>query len=223
MILNVKELKILKKSIIFEDINEKNIVSILDCLSSVYKTYEKDNYLYHIGDKIESIGLVLSGSVSIERYDLWGNRKIIASIHPGDIFGESYACVNKEPLMVNIVATDDCEILFMNVSRVLTLCNSSCEFHSKLVSNLLNILARKNLNFTRKIEILTQKTTREKIMLYLEYEASNADSTEFSIPFNRQQLADFLSVDRSALSSELSKMQRDGLIEFNKNSFKINI
>ena len=223
MNLNAKELNILKKSIIFEGIEDDNIVNILDCLSSVYKKYEKDNYLYHTGDKIESLGLVLSGSVTIERYDLLGNRKILASIHPGDIFGESYACVNKEPLMVNIVAAENCEILFMNVSRVLTLCSSSCEFHNKLVSNLLNILARKNLNFTKKIEILTQKTTREKIMLYLEYEASKAGSTEFSIPFNRQQLADFLSVDRSALSSELSKMQKNGLIEFQKNKFKINI
>ena len=223
MNLNIKELNTLKKSVIFEGIDDDNIVNILDCLSSVYKTYEKDNYLYHIGDKIESIGLVLSGSVTVERYDLLGNRKIIAYIHPGDIFGESYACVNKEPLMVNIVASEDCEILFMNVNRVLTLCGSSCEFHNKLVSNLLNILALKNLNFTRKLEILTQKTTREKIMLYLEYEASKFGSTEFSIPFNRQQLADFLSVDRSALSSELSKMQKDGLIEFQKNKFKINI
>ncbi|TQQ85081.1 Crp/Fnr family transcriptional regulator [Peptacetobacter hominis] len=223
MILNLKKREILNNSALFDGVSENDIISMLECLNAVSKKFKKDETIYRIGDFIESIGFVLSGSVSIERYDIWGNRKIIGKISPGDIFGESYACSSEDPLMVNIVSDCDTEILFMNVNRVMAVCSNSCRLHSRIVKNLLNILAHRNLDFTRKIEYLTQKTIREKVLLYLSYEDSKSDSEYFKIPFNRQQLADYLSVDRSALSAELSKMQKDGLIEFKKDIFKIKV
>lgn len=223
MELTNENISTMKKSIIFRGIDEKNMISMVSCLSAKKKSYKKGAYILNQGDCIDYLCLILSGSVSIENIDIWGNRKIISKLNSSDIFAESYACIVDEPLMVSAVATSDCEILTMNMNRVMTTCSSACSFHNFLIKNMLSVFAMKNISFTRKLEHITQKNTREKVLSYLNYIASKKNSTSFEIPFNRQQLADYLSVDRSALSAELSKMQSEGLISFYKNKFVIHI
>ena len=147
----------------------------------------------------------------------------MSELTKSDIFAESYTCVTNEPLMVDAIASSDCEILTMNMNTVMTICPSSCNFHNKLIKNMLSVFAMKNIAFTRKIDHLTQKNTMEKVLSYLNYMSSKFGATSFEISFNRQQLADYLSVERSALSSELSKLQADGLISYRKNKFTLHI
>lgn len=223
MVLTLQNIDTLKKSIIFRGINEKDIVSMMSCLSAQKKFYNKGTYILNQGDCIDYLCLILSGSVRIENTDIWGKRKIFSDLSESDIFAESYACVVNEPLMVDAVATSDCEILTINMNKIITTCPSACSFHNFLIKNMLSVFAMKNISFTRKLEHITQKNTREKVLSYLNYISSKNNSTSFEIPFNREQLADYLSVDRSALSSELSRMKSDGLISFKKNKFTINI
>ena len=183
--------------------------------------YEKGSVILSSGSPVRSLGLVVSGRAEIVRDDYWGNRQVIGTVGPGELFGEAYACIQGEPLMVSVLASERCEILFLEIQRVFTVCSPACGYHSRLIRNLLTIMARKNLMLTRKIDHMSQRTIREKVMAYLSCEAERWGNEAFEIPFNRQQLADYLAVDRSALSAELSRMQKDGLIEYEKNRFRI--
>lgn len=206
---------------LFEGITKEEAEGMLKCLMAVEKQYQKGEILFHAGEKARVMGFVLEGSVDIVRDDYWGNRQVIGTAVPGDLFGESYACMPEEMFMVSVEAREDCRVLFLEVNKILTVCSSACEFHSRLIHNLLYILARKNLMLTRKIDHMGKRSIREKVMSYLSYQAESKNSSEFVIPFNRQQFADYLAVDRSALSAELSRMQKDGIIEYEKNYFKI--
>ena len=167
------------------------------------------------------IGLVLSGSVNIENSDIWGNCSILDNVTPGNIFAEAYACSFGEPLMVDVVAAQDTEILLLHVEKILKTCPTACVYHSRLIRNLLMVMASKNLGLTRKINNISPKTIRGKLSSYLSTQAQRQNSNEFTIPFNRQQLADYLGVDRSAMSHELSRMQKEGLLIVQKNRFYV--
>ena len=166
-------------------------------------------------------GLVLTGSVLIENNDLWGNTTVLDSVGPGQIFAETYACTSGEPLMVNVVAAEPVDVLFLNMDRVLQVCSHACTHHNRLIRNLLSISAQKNLNLSRKIFHTASKSIRGRLSSYLSYQAIRSGSHSFTIPFNRQQLADYLNVDRSALSNELSKMQKEGLLKVDKSRFEL--
>ena len=206
---------------LFQGMKEKEAESILSCLSAVRRRYEKGNVIFSAGHCVRSLGLVQSGRVEIVRDDYWGNRQVLGTAGPGELFGEAYACIVGEPLMVSVLASETSEILFLEVRRILSVCSPACEYHSRLIRNLLDIMARKNLMLTRKIDHMGQRTIREKVMTYLSFEAERQKKTSFLIPYNRQQLADYLAVDRSALSAELSRMQKDGMIQYDKNRFTI--
>ena len=167
------------------------------------------------------MGLVLSGSVCVENDDVWGNKSILDRFGAGHIFAENYACLPGEPLMVNIVAAETTEILFMNTDCMFTVCSHACGYHNKLIRNMLTISAQKTLNLSRRILHTSSKTIRGRLLSYLSHQASQQGSREFTIPFNRQKLADYLSVDRSAMSNELGKMQKEGLIKSDRNHFII--
>lgn len=219
---NVHEyIGILRKTPLFQGISDQEVESVLHCLSARFETYKKENFIYRTGDTITSLGLVLSGSVHIIKEDFWGNKSIIAVLPVGGIFAETYACVAAEPLEVSVVAASDCTIIFLNVKKILSVCSSACEFHTHLIHNLLSALAAKNLMLTKKMEHISKRTTREKLLSYLSNESLKANSSSFEIPFNRQQLADFLSVDRSAMSNELSKLRDEDIIDFSKNHFTL--
>ena len=206
---------------LFQGIREHEIEAMLTCLSAEERTYGKDAYIYRAGDVTGRLGVVMEGAVSIIKDDVWGNRKIIENIGGGQIFGETYACLKGEPLMVDVQASERSRILFMDVNRILTTCSSSCDFHNRLIRSLMYVLAGKNLMLTKKMDIITPKSLRERVMVYLSQESVKQGSRTITVPFNRQQMADYLSVDRSALSAELSRMQRDGVISYEKNRFTI--
>ena len=206
---------------LFQGIREHEIEAMLTCLSAEERTYGKDAYIYRAGDVTGRLGVVMEGAVNIIKDDVWGNRKIIENIGGGQIFGETYACLKGEPLMVDVQASERSRILFMDVNRILTTCSSSCDFHNRLIRSLMYVLAGKNLMLTKKMDIITPKSLRERVMVYLSQESVKQGCRTVTVPFNRQQMADYLSVDRSALSVELSRMQRDGVISYEKNRFTI--
>ncbi|MDO5416578.1 MAG: Crp/Fnr family transcriptional regulator [Lachnospiraceae bacterium] len=209
----------LTKTTLFQGISENEIQEMLHCLGAETRMFPKGAVIYRAGDVVRSMGLVLSGSVNLEHDDVWGNKTILDHAGPGYVFAETYACVPGEPLMIQVAAAEDSHILFLNVARVLKLCPSSCSHHSTLIRNLLSVTAQKNLALSRRIFHTSSKSIRGRLLSYLSFQAVRHGSSRFSIPFNRQQLADYLGVDRSALSNELGKMQRDGLLSFEKNHF----
>lgn len=210
---------LLKKTCLFSGIKDEDISTMLNCLSARIASYQKEEFILHTGDLVDQVGMVLSGSVLIIKEDFWGNRSILSEISPGSLFAETYACIGTTPLEVSTVASSDCKVLFLDFQKLLTTCSSACHFHTRLIRNLLSTLAQKNRILTKKLEHMSQKTTRDKLLSYLSAESLKAKSPSFTIPFNRQQLADYLSVDRSAMSSELGKLRKEGILDYNKNTF----
>ena len=209
----------LSKTLLFRGIAPDEIKTMMGCLRGNIKSYSKGDLIHRAGDNISTLGLVLSGSVSVENDDVWGNRSILDKIGAGHIFAENYACLPGEPLMVNIVAAENALILFMSTDCILSLCTHACGFHNRLIRNLLTVSAQKSLNLSRRILHTSSKSIRGRLLSYLSFQATHTGSREFDIPFNRQQLADYLSVDRSAMSNELSKMQKEKLIRVERNHF----
>lgn len=206
---------------LFAGVAPQEIEAMLACLDTERRHYTKGQIILRSGDTVRSMGIILSGRVLIEKTDLWGNATVLDSVGPGQIFAETYACTPQEPLMVDAVAAESAEVLFIQVARVLEVCPSSCAHHHTLIRNLLALSAQKNLLLSRKIFYTAPKTIRARLLSYLSDQAIRCGRRSFTIPFNRQQLADYLNVERSALSNELSKMQQDGLIETERNYFRL--
>lgn len=206
---------------LFRGISPEEMETMLHCLQAVQKTYARGETIFSCGQQIRKLGLVLSGSVMIQRDDLWGNSSLIGRVESGQIFGETYACIPGEPLMVNVVAAEKTEVLFLEIQRVMQVCSNACAFHHTMVQNLLQIMSQKNLQLSRRILYTAPKTIRGRLLTFFSDQVREAGSCTVTVPFSRQQLADFLGVDRSALSAELSKMQRDGLLTYQKNTFHL--
>lgn len=206
---------------LFSGIDEKDLRGLFDCLNAAKRAYAKHAFVFRPGDGAECMGVLLTGCVHIVSEDFWGNRNIITEIRPGQVFAESYACIEEAKLTVGAVAAEQSEVLFLSVRRILAVCPSACRFHARLIRNLLSALAEKNLVMNEKLTHITQRTTRDKLLSYLSAESQKAGSSSFLIPFNRQQFADYLSVDRSALSTELGKLRDEGVLAFNKNRFTL--
>lgn len=215
-----KYFEIIKKCRLFENISEENFSEMLNCLDAAIRTYKKNQTIISEGSEIRQIGIALSGTVQISRLDYHGNRNIVSSITASELFGESFVCAEVGAASINAAAAEDCTIMFISGSKILNSCGNACEFHSRLIHNLVKILAEKNLMFNRKIEIISQKTTREKLMTYLTQQA-RLHGSDFKIPYNRQELADFLGVDRSGLSVEIGKLRNENVLECQKNKFRL--
>lgn len=209
----------IKKSLLFEGIEEHDIASMLSCLAASKRCYRKDEFILSAGDQVSSLGLVLSGRCHIVKDDFWGSRNIVAEIGPGEIFAESFACAAGAELSVSVLAAENTTALFMDARRTLSVCSSACQFHARLVRNLLAVLAAKNIQMNEKLGHVTQRSTRKKLLAYLSSAAQKSGADSFEISFNRQELADYLAADRSALSAELGRMRDEGLLEFDKNHF----
>ncbi|MDR2529422.1 MAG: Crp/Fnr family transcriptional regulator [Synergistaceae bacterium] len=206
---------------LFAGIGEADLRRLLGCLSAVQKRFEKNGFIFRAGDKADSVGIVLSGAIHVLREDFWGNRSILARVESGGLFGEAFACAGVKNLPVSVATVEEAEILLMNCKRILTACPSFRDFHTALIYNLTRILAEKNVMLTRKLEHVTQRTTREKLLSYLSERAKLTGGNAFDIPFNRQELADYLSVDRSAMSAELSRMKDEGLLRYQRSHFEL--
>ena len=211
----------LKENIIFNGMTPDEIDQALNELCAIEKAYKKNSVILRAGDITDSLGLVLSGSVTIESNDMWGNRTILSNVGEGGFFAETYALLENEPLLVDVRANENCRILLFKVGSLKKLKSNMNLWSFKLISNLLMISANKNLHLSGRSFHTSPKTIRGRVMAYLNSVSLKKDSNEFDIPFDRQQLADYLNLERSALSKELGKMKKDGLIEVRKNHFKL--
>ncbi len=217
----MKYFEIIKNNPLFKGIADDNLTEMLRCLLATNSFYQKDSFVVLCGEKITKIGIVLSGKLAVLKDDVNGNRNIIAEISQGEMFGEAFASALEVRSSVSVQATQESEVLLLNFRRIITTCPSACAFHTKLIENMLAILANKILMLNQKLEFVSKRTTREKLLSFFEMQKRNVNSNKFSIPYNREQLADFLFIDRSAMSRELCRMRDEGLIRFNKNNFEI--
>lgn len=213
--------EVIGKSVLFKDNSKADLQSLLSCLGARKKAFARGSVVLQEGEKITSVGLLLSGAAHIERCDYWGNRHIVSAILPSDIFGEGYAAVPGSVMDVSVQTDADSCVLFLNLTRMLHMCSSACHFHTRLIDNLVLLLARRNLMLNEKLTYITQHTLRDKILAYLSAESVRQHSSYFDIPFDRQQLADFLNAERSALSGELSRLKKDGIIDYQRNHFHL--
>ncbi len=204
---------------LFTGITAENLSAMFSCMGSYEKKYSKNENILYEGDTVNFVGIVLKGAVKIINSDYDGNEVVIAEVTEGDMFAEVFACAEIFRSPVNIVSASESVVLFIDYRKIVTTCSSSCAFHHKLISNMLKIIARKSLYLNRRIDIISKRTLRDKILTYFHYESMGRK--HFTISMNREELANFLCADRSALSNELSKMKKDGLIDYNKNDFKL--
>ena len=214
---------ILHSSSLFSGVSEEELAAMLSCLDTRMEAFPKEAFVLRTGDTVESIGIVLSGSVLVIQEDIWGNRNILSKAGPAQTFAAAFACAPGSILNVSVIADTPTTVLFLNVKRILHVCPSACSHHSRIIRNLLTDLAEKNLRFSEKLTHMGQRTTRAKLMSYFSTEAQRLGTYEFDIPFSRQQLADYLAVERSGLSLELGKMRDEGLLDFHKNHFVLKV
>ena len=216
-----KYIPVLKRTKLFSGVTEDEISAMLGCLQAKLYSYKKGEYVFRQGEYIENITILLEGNLHIQNDDYWGNRSIINIIGIGEMFGEAYATPDSGVLLNDVIAVEDSTVIFFNVRRILTVCSSTCKFHSMVVQNLFFTISEKNQKLVQKIGHMSKRSIKEKLISYLSEEAKRQNSATFTIVFNRQQLADFLSVDRSAMSKELCKMRDEGLLTFEKNKFTL--
>jgi CRP-like cAMP-binding protein len=213
-------LPILQQVSLFEGLTGQELSGILGCLGARTVTAEKGESVFLEGDPAIFIGIVLEGAVQVLREDFYGNRSILAHVGPRELFGESYAFASVETLPVSITAVEDTKLLLLDSRRITTCCSNACAFHNQVIFNLLRLVAGKNLDLHQKIQITAQRTTRDKLMTYL-LSVAKQQGPSFRIPYDRQGLADYLEVDRSGLSTEIGKLRKEGVLECEKNVFRL--
>ena len=212
---------ILKRTKLFAGVGDDEISAMLSCLGARLYNYKKGEYVLRQGEHLNDIIVLVEGNLHIQKDDYWGNRSILGQVDVGEMFGEAYVAPESGALLNDVVATENSTVIFFDVRKIITTCSSGCRFHHMIVQNMFFAISDKNRKLVQKLGHMSKRTTREKLISYLSEESKKQNSSNFTIPFNRQQLADFLSVDRSAMSNELCKMRDEGLIEFDKNYFKL--
>lgn len=216
-----KYLEILKNCNLFENMSGEDILSVLTCLDARVECFDKKYTILAEGNPAKYMGIMLSGSAQIEQVDYYGNRSILSSILPCEVFAEAFTCAGISTIPVTVTAKEQCEVLLIDCNHILQTCSKNCIFHQQLVYNLMKDLASKVIMLQQKTEITSKRSTREKLMAYLMLHAKKANKDNFEIPFNRQELADYLEVDRSGLSAEISKLCKEGIIESQRKKFRL--
>lgn len=206
---------------LFAGISREELGALLDCLGAQKVVAKKGQQILSEGDPARYVGIVLNGCVQIEKVDFYGNRSILTQAGAGELFAESFACAHAAEMPVSAVAIEDSCVMLIDCQRITTGCANACGFHSRLIANLLRIVAARNLQLSQKIEITGKRTTREKLLAYLVGQAKNHGTNSFTIPFDRQSLADYLQVERSAMAAEISKLRKEGILESKKNYFRL--
>lgn len=212
---------VLKKTRLFAGVAEDDLAAMLSCLKAGTGSCKKGNYVYRQGERVENLSILVAGKLQIQKDDSWGNRTIVGTVGVGDMFGEEYVAPQSSVLLNDVMALEDSVIVTLDAMRVLTVCSSLCRFHTRVIQNLVFSISEKNRRLMHKLDHVSRRSTREKLISYLSEEAQLQGSTKIVIPFNRQQLADFLSVDRSAMCKELARMRDEGMLNFEKNSFEL--
>lgn len=216
-----KYLEILKKCPIFYGIDEENLLRMLSCLGSRIISFDKKYTVFAEGTTSKYIGVVLSGAVQIAQIDYFGNRSILGTATKTEMFAESFAIAGVKSLPVSVIASEPCEVMLIDSEHILHTCSNNCGFHQQLIYNLMKSLATKNILYHERIEATSKRTTREKLLSFLALEERRAGKPDFYIRFDRQELADYLEVDRSGLSVEIGKLRKEGIIECRKNHFTL--
>ena len=206
---------------LFSGMVAEELTAGLNCMGARMRDCERDSIIYMEGDAVTAVNIVLEGAVQIVREDVLGNRNIIAEVEPGDLFGEAFACAALPSYPVTVRAVMPSRLLLIQFKKIITTCPNACQFHSKLIGNMLGLIARKNILLTNKISLLSQRSIEDKLLAYFARQIERAGSYTFEIPFSRNELADYLCVDRSALSRQLSRMRDGGQIDFTKNRFTV--
>lgn len=213
----------LTKHPLFVGITLEDIKHILTCMDSRRQHFEKGTLIFMAYNSVPKIGILLSGKAQIVKENYHGDRMIIGTLSPGSLFGETYASMDLHTIPVSVEALENSLILLLDVNRILKICEKTCPFHQKLISNLLKIIATKNMQLNKKMSYITHKTIRGRLLAYLEDQAEKAQSERFEIPFNRNELSEYLCIDRSAMSRELSRMKKEGLLNFTKKTFHLQV
>ncbi|MBR0435105.1 MAG: Crp/Fnr family transcriptional regulator [Lachnospiraceae bacterium] len=216
-----KYIEILKRTQLFSGVSDTEISAMLSCLQTKLLTFQKGDYVFREGERIDNITVLVKGKLLVQHDDFWGNRNIVNVIRVGEMFGEAYVAPESGSLLNDVIAEEDSAVIFFDVRRILTVCSTACRFHSMVIQNLFFAISEKNRKLVQKIGHMSKRSTRAKLLSYLSEEAKRQNSSHFTIPFTRQQLADFLCVDRSAMSNELCKMRDEGLLQFDKNQFTL--
>lgn len=211
----------IKKAPLFKNVSEENIIKFLGCSKGKIKTYRKNEIIILSGNISENLGLIIDGVAHVVREDFWGNKTIVGELHENEIFGEVFA-IQKIPLENTVIAKSTVKVLLINTNLILNPCREGNTFHDEIVKNLILILAKKTMNMNRKLEHITKRNMKDKILSYLSSISEKEKNKTFEIPYNRTELSEFLCVDRAALSKELSKLQKEGLINYKKNTFTLN-
>ena len=216
-----KYLKILKECSLFDEIEDNDLMRMLSCLGARVELFDKKYTVFAEGSPARYIGIVLSGSVQTVYVDYYGNRNILSVSCARELVAEAFACAGADEIPVSVIADEPSEIMLIDCSHILCTCKNVCGFHQKLIFNLMRTLAQKNISFHQKIEIISKRSTRDKLLAYLEIQARISGSGKITVPFDRQELADYLGVERSGLSSEISKMKQEKIIDNYKNHFEL--
>jgi len=217
----MKDILFRVKSPLFDGIDSEDRRAMLGCIGYHIGTYRKGDIVLFENENIKHIGIILSGSVDMVKEDLWGNRTMLIRMRRDELFGETFACGSDNLSVVTFLVSEDAEILFMPFDRVMHSCTMACVFHHRLIENMVRIIADKNRDLMRKVEVVSKRTIREKVLTYLSIQAQMQKKRYFEIPLGRMELAEYLCVDRSALTRELVKMKEDGLIDYDRNCFRI--
>ena len=216
-----KYFEILKSCPLFSGTSDAELTALLHCLLVKVVSFGKGDTIIFDGSPAKYIGIVLEGRVQMISIDYYGNRNIITEASPGEMFVEEFAASDSHVVPLSVVAVENCTVMLVECSRVIRSCSHSCQHHHTMIFNLMKALAKKNITFHERMEITSKRTTREKLMAYLINEAKKGGSAEFDIPFDRQELADYLEVDRSGLSTEIGKLVRDGVIRTHRSHFRL--
>ena len=212
---------ILRNCSLFHDISDDDIPGMLGCLGAKLVSFDKKEPILAEGSPAKYIGIVLSGAVQVVQVDYYGNRSILGKVRSGEMFAEAFACADVKSLPVSVITDEPSEIMLVDCSRILCTCQKACAFHNQLVFNLMKNLAIKNLMLYQRVEITSKRKTREKLLAYLMFYSKKTGQSSFDIPFDRQELADYLEVDRSGLSAEISKLRNEGILKSNKKHFEL--
>lgn len=206
---------------LFDGIDPRERKCMLDCTGYHIAAFRRGEIVAFEEDHIKHIGVVISGAVDMIKEDLWGNKTMLVRVRKDELFGETFACGSDQLSVVTFQVSEDARILFIPFDRVMHSCTMACQFHHRLIENMVRIIADKNRDLMRKVEVVSKRTIREKMLAYLSIQAQIQRTQNIEIPLGRVELAEYLCVDRSALTRELVKMKEDGLIDYDKNRFRM--
>lgn len=209
------------RSALFDGITPEERVAVLDCIGYHITTYRKGDVIALESENMKHIGVILSGNVDMIKEDFWGNKTMLLRMGQNEVFGETFACGDDSMSLVTFLVSEDAKIMFMPFCRVMRSCTMACQFHHQLMENMVRIIAKKNRELMRKVEVVSKRTIREKLLAFLSIQAQTQDTSYLELPLGRVELADYLCVDRSALTRELVKMKEDGLLDYDKNCFRL--